>query len=114
MLLSDGRRSSGGGDRRHAGKTTATVCCCLLKRRLCPIRGGGVKEGQRAGKVTEDGDEASAQIFELRGVPWRTFWSSGETMWVLKGILLPNNSSDFQSRFKVAIQGKVPRLGTYL
>lgn len=32
----------------------------------------GVKDEQRTGKVTEDGDEASAQIMGLRGVPWRS------------------------------------------
>lgn len=32
----------------------------------------GVKGEQRTGKVTEDGDEASAQIMGLRGVPWQS------------------------------------------
>jgi hypothetical protein len=31
----------------------------------------GVKGKQRTGRLTEDGDAASAQIVGLRGVPWQ-------------------------------------------
>ncbi len=42
----------------------------------------GVKGEQRTGKVTEDGDEASAQIMRLRGVPWQSTCSRGEMTWM--------------------------------
>lgn len=42
-----------------------------------------VKGKQKTGKVTEDEDEASAQIMGFRGVPWQSTCSSRQTTWMI-------------------------------